>query len=628
MSKYLDILKQYWGYDGFRGIQQEIIESIGRGEDTLGLMPTGGGKSITFQVPTMANDGMCIVVTPLISLMYDQVKNLRQRGIRAAYINMSVGHDEILAILDSCIFGGYKFLYVSPERLSSELFVNKLTRMRVCLIAIDEAHCISQWGHDFRPAYLELSRLRDILPGVPILALTASATPEVAEDIQAQLRFARSNVFRMSFDRPNIIYVARFAKAKDQELLHILKNTQGSSIVYSRSRDGVEYISKFLNKEGLQTTFYHAGLSAELRAKRQKEWSDGRVRIIVATNAFGMGIDKADVRVVIHADVPDSLEAYYQEAGRAGRDGETSYAVMLYDNENISRLRQRVRITFPPRDFIATIYDHICYYFQLAVDDGQGVRREFDLERFCYTFRHYPASVVSAVKLLQHAGYLAFEEDPERASRLYFLIRRDDLYRLDKFNDKQERILNVILRNYGGVFTDEKFISESFVAEISGTTHHEVHEFLTMLAKRGIVRYIPQRSCSLITFLRRRVESSRLHIPQNVYDDSRERYIQRIESVINYAESPYCRGNVILKYFGEKPSTPCGHCDVCKKGLADNQTAEEARMAIRNLVANTPEGVSIESIRNLPYPMPIIEESLDYLLTEGAIAQNGTILTP
>ena len=411
MTDYRKILKQYWGYDNFRGIQEDIIRSIGEGRDTLGLMPTGGGKSITFQVPALAQEGLCLVITPLIALMKDQVKNLRERGIKATAIYSGMTREEIVIALENCIFGNYKFLYVSPERLDTEIFQIKLRSMHVSLITVDESHCISQWGYDFRPAYLKIADIRQLLPGVPVIALTATATPEVVSDIQQRLQFRQENVFRMSFERKNLAYVVRHTEDKESELLHILQRVDGSGIVYTRNRKKTKEISLFLNRNHITATFYHAGLNDETKDSRQKAWLKGEFRVMVATNAFGMGIDKPDVRVVIHADVPDSPEAYFQEAGRAGRDGMKAYAVLLFCTRDKITLKQRVSDTFPEKNYIRKIYEDINFYYQMAMGDGRGCTFAFNIDEFCRNFKHFPVQTDSALKILTRAGYLEYTDE-------------------------------------------------------------------------------------------------------------------------------------------------------------------------------------------------------------------------
>ena len=427
---YQKILKQYWGYDTFRGVQEDIIRHIGNGHDTLGLMPTGGGKSITFQVPTLAQEGLCLVITPLIALMKDQVRNLRDRGIKATAIYSGMTREEIIVALENCIFGNYKFLYISPERLDSEIFQTKLRHMKVCMITVDESHCISQWGYDFRPAYLKIAVIRKMLPDVPVLALTATATPEVVKDIQKKLQFREGGqVFQMSFERKNLAYVVRPTERKQEELLSILNKMDGSAIVYARNRKRTREVSDLLNDNGITATFYHAGLNNDIKDIRQKEWINGKHRVMVATNAFGMGIDKPDVRLVIHIDLPDSPEAYFQEAGRAGRDGQKAYAVLLYAKSDKTLLSKRIADTFPDKEYIRKVYEDINFYYQMAMGDGLGCTFAFNLDEFCCNFKHFPVQADSALKILTRAGYLEYTDEQDNASRLIFTLRRDELYR-------------------------------------------------------------------------------------------------------------------------------------------------------------------------------------------------------
>ena len=484
MNDYRDILKQYWGYDSFRGIQEEIIRSIGAGNDTLGLMPTGGGKSITFQVPALAQEGLCLVVTPLIALMKDQVRNLRSRGIKAAAVYSGMSREEIFVALENCIFGDYKFLYISPERLASELFRQKLGRMKVSMITVDEAHCISQWGYDFRPSYLKIAEIRTLLPGIPVLALTATATPEVVKDIQARLSFTRENVFRMSFERRNLAYVVRRTEDKFGELLHILTHIQGSAIVYTRNRKKTKEVAQFLVQHGISADYYHAGLSDAEKDKRQKDWLKGTFRVMTATNAFGMGIDKPDVRVVLHIDFPDSPEAYFQEAGRAGRDGEKAYAVLLYAKSDKAILNKRVSDTFPDIEYIRKVYQDVNYYYQMAMGDGLGCMYPFNIDEFCHNFKHFPVQVDSALKILTRAGYLEYTDEQDDASRLIFTLQREDLYRIGENSEETERLLRTILRSYTGVFTDYVYINEDTLALRSGLSRQQVYETLVYLSKQ------------------------------------------------------------------------------------------------------------------------------------------------
>lgn len=563
---YLDILKRYWGYDGFRGVQADIVESIGAGHDTLGLMPTGGGKSITFQVPGLALEGVCLVVTPLIALMKDQVAHLRQRGILAAAVYSGMSHDDILGTLENCILGRTKFLYISPERLSSELFRVKLRHMKVSFITVDEAHCISQWGYDFRPAYLEIAEIRKELPQVPVLALTATATPQVADDICRRLSFRESgHVFRMSFERKNLYYYVRRADDKMQELLHILQQTKGSAIVYTRNREHTREVAHALTQQGLTAVYYHAGLTSLDKDVRQQAWSEGEFRIMVATNAFGMGIDKPDVRWVIHMDVPDSVEAYFQEAGRAGRDGKPAYAILLTNAYDKAKLRRRIAEQFPEKTFIAQIYEELSYFLEIALGDGFQVTREFNLETFCREYRHFPVPVVSALNILTRAGYIQYRDEDDAHSRVLFIVTRDELYRLYHVSERAERVLQALLRSYSGLFSQYVTVEEKQLAQQTGLSADEVYEILLDMTRQRILHYVPARRVPRVTYLMRRVESERLVIPPGVYEDRLEQYRQRMDAVIHYLEdTTHCRSQLLLAYFGEESKERCGHCDVCR----------------------------------------------------------------
>lgn len=564
-DRYLQLLRDYWGYDRFRGIQHDIITSIGSGRDTLGLMPTGGGKSVTFQVPALARPGVCLVVTPLIALMKDQVAQLRRRGIKAAAIYSGLSREEIIILLENCIYGDYKFLYISPERLSSPLFLQKLPRIPVSFLTVDEAHCISQWGYDFRPSYTRIADVRRLLPGCPVLALTATATPEVVDDIQHRLAFREPNVFRMSFDRPNLSYVVRTTDDKERELCHILDSLSGSVIVYTRSRKGSRELAAWLTARGYSAVCYHAGLSQAEKDERQQRWTAGAIRIMVATNAFGMGIDKPDVRLVIHLDLPDSPEAYFQEAGRAGRDGLTAYAVLLYNPSDHARLLRRIPDTFPDRDFIRTVYDHLCYYCQMAIGDGLNVTRPFDLAEFCRNFRHFPVPAESALRLLSRAGYIDYAEEQDYPSRLRFLVRRDELYRLPDADPQLEQVVYWVLRTYSGLFADYVTLDESQLARLSGLSREQIYQSLLALSRRRVVHYIPGRRTAFVTFTCRRVGSERITLPPSVYEDRRASFEQRIRAMQAYASSAdRCRSRMLLEYFGQPDAADCGRCDVCR----------------------------------------------------------------
>ena len=630
MNKYQEILKQYWGYDSFRDLQEEIITSIGEGKDTLGLMPTGGGKSITFQVPALAQSGLCIVITPLIALMKDQVQNLRKRGIKALAIYSGMTRQEIVTALENCIFGDYKFLYISPERLDTEIFRIKLRSMKVSMITVDESHCISQWGYDFRPAYLKIAEIRELLPGVPVLALTATATPEVVKDIQSRLNFREENVFRMSFERKNLAYIVRKTDNKTGELLHILKRIDGSAIIYVRNRRRTKEITELLMQEGITADFYHAGLDNAVKDLRQKRWQNGEIRVMVATNAFGMGIDKPDVRIVLHIDLPDSPEAYFQEAGRAGRDGLKAYAVILYAKSDKMTLHKRVADTFPEKEYILQVYEHLQYYYQMAMGDGFQCIREFNLEEFCRKFKYFPVPVDSALKILTQAGYLEYTDEQDNASRILFTIRRDELYKLREMGTEAETLIQTILRSYAGVFTDYAYISEDTLAIRTGLTRQQIYNILVTLTKRRIVDYIPHKKTPYIIYTRERLELRYLHIPASVYEERKARYEARIKAMEEYVTSEsVCRSRMLLRYFGEKNEHNCKQCDVClnrhETDCLPEDSFREMRKQILELLARKslpPAGIAnaIEAERE------DISRVIQYLLEEGELKMQDGML--
>lgn len=630
---YRKILKDYWGYDNFRGIQEDIIRSIGSGRDTLGLMPTGGGKSITFQVPAMAKDGLCIVITPLIALMKDQVRNLRDRGIKAIAIYSGMTREEIIIALENCIFGNYKFLYISPERLDTEIFRIKLRSMKVSLITVDESHCISQWGYDFRPAYLKISEIRNLLPGVPVLALTATATPEVVKDIQQRLAFKEENVFRMSFERKNLAYIVRRTESKQEELLHILKHVDGSAIVYAHNRKRTKEYSQLLNENGITATFYHAGLNNETKDQRQKSWVKGETRVMVATNAFGMGIDKPDVRLVVHVDIPDSPEAYFQEAGRGGRDGKKAYAVLLYARNDNATLKKRITDTFPEKDYIRTVYEHLNYYYQMAMGDGLGCTREFNIDEFCRNFKHFPIQVDSALKILTRAGYLEYTDEQDNNSRLMFTLTKEELYRIHETSPETEKLINIILRSYTGVFTEYAYINEETLSLRTGMTRQQVYDTLISLTRRRILHYIPGKKTPYIIYTRERQEADRLIFTKEVYEDRKESFIRRIEAMTEYAETEdKCRSRMLLLYFGEKNEHNCGQCDVClsshssgiKQGVFD-----EISRAIEETLKEKDMTTSALMEKLESYDKENVTKVLSYLLAEEIIHQkNGMLSLP
>lgn len=623
-TDYKDILKQYWGYDNFRGIQEDIIRSIGEGKDTVGLMPTGGGKSITFQVPALATEGLCLVITPLIALMKDQVQNLRKRGIRALAIYSGMSRNDILRTLENCIFGNYKFLYISPERLDTEIFRIKLQRMKISMITVDESHCISQWGYDFRPAYLKIAEIRQLLPDVPVLALTATATPAVVKDIQARLDFRRENVFRMSFERQNLAYIVRKTENKTGELLHILHKMPGSAIIYVRNRRRTKEITELLHNEGITADFYHAGLDDATKDIRQHRWQTGESRVMVATNAFGMGIDKPDVRIVIHIDLPDSLEAYFQEAGRAGRDGQKAYAVILYAKSDKTTLHKRIPDTFPEKEYIRGVYEHLQYYYQMAMGDGQGCVREFDIEDFCRKFKYFPVPVDSALKILTQAGYLEYTDEQNNSSRLLFTIRRDELYKLREMGEETDKLIQIILRSYTGIFTDYAFINEDSIATRTGLSRRTVYEHLIRLGKLRIVSYIPRKKTPYIIYTRERVEMERLHLSPAVYEERKARYEKRIDAMLEYVSADTaCRSRLLLHYFGETNEHDCGQCDTCislhrKKPSADSPSAEQLTERICRALEQqplTPAALQKQLLADKEH----LTDALHQLLDDGTI---------
>ncbi len=642
MNNYSEILKRYWGYDDFRGIQREIIESIGNGQDTLGLMPTGGGKSITFQVPALAMKGVCIVITPLIALMKDQVHHLHQIGIRAAAIYSGMQHDDILRTLENCILGSTKLLYVSPERLSSQLFQKKLSHMQVSFITVDEAHCISQWGYDFRPSYLVIANIRHLLPQVPILALTATATPRVVDDICSKLTIEDNTqncksatsftVFRMSFERKNLAYLVLNTHDKHYELIHLLEGVNGSAIVYVRSRIHAKEIAEHLSEAGLSATFYHAGLDHAEKDQRQRDWQHDRIRIMVATNAFGMGIDKPDVRIVVHYDCPDSLEAYFQEAGRAGRDGLPAKAFLLYNTSDNSKLQKRIEDTYPPRNYIKDVYEHLAYYYQIATGDGYGVSHEFNIGEFCQRFHHFPIKVHAALQILERAGYIEYDEEADNQARVRFLVGRDDLYRLDRVTPDEERVIIALLRNYGGLFADYGYIDESIIAQKTGLTTPQTYDILKALSERRLISFIPRKQVPYIRYMQRREDKEHIHLSQEIYEDRLEQYRIRINAILNYAQSnDKCRSRQLLEYFGETTAHNCHQCDIClrnERKLVTLEGQEDARQKILSLLADKKRHHITELFR-LQLPTEELDAALEYLVQEEFVCQeDGFIQKP
>ena len=562
--------------------------------------------------------------------MKDQVQNLRQRGIKAVAIYSGMTRQEILIALENCIFGDYKFLYISPERLDTDIFKQKLRAMKISMITVDESHCISQWGYDFRPAYLKIADIRELLPGVAVLALTATATPEVVKDIQSRLKFKEENVFRMSFERKNLAYIVRKVDNKTAELLHILQRMQGSAIVYVRSRRRTKEITELLMNEGITADFYHAGLDNAVKDLRQKRWQSGEVRVMVATNAFGMGIDKPDVRIVLHLDLPDSPEAYFQEAGRAGRDGEKAYAVILYSKSDKTTLHKRVVDTFPDKEYILNVYEHLQYYYQMAMGDGFQCIREFNLEEFCRKFKYFPVPVDSALKILTQAGYLEYTDEQDNSSRILFTIRRDELYKLREMGKEAEALIQSILRSYTGVFTDYAYISEESLAVRTGLTRQQIYNILVTLTKRRIVDYIPRKKTPYIIYTRERLELRFLHIPPSVYEERKARYEARIKAMEEYVTTEnICRSRMLLRYFGEKNEHNCGQCDVClSKRATDNlseESYEEVKRQILDLLSHSPL-TPAETADQIKAEKEDIGQVIRYLLDEGELKMQDGML--
>ena len=627
-QKLLEALKKYWHYDSFRPMQREAMESILSGRDTLVLMPTGGGKSIIYQLPTLVSDGLCIVVTPLIALMKDQVDRLRRMGIPAVAVHSGLSNRQIDIALDNCIYGDVKFLYVAPERLSSEMFRLRVDRMNVSILAIDEAHCISQWGYDFRPSYLRIKELRRFMPDTPILALTASATPRVAQDIIEQLEFAEPNILQSSFLRPNLSYSVRQTDDKEGQLLRIINNVPGCGIVYVRMRNTAERVANFLIEQGYSASFYHGGLPNAERDMRQDEWVSGKTRIMVATNAFGMGIDKRDVRFVVHYTMSDSLESYYQEAGRAGRDGERSYAVILMASDDNKRIAEIFEKEFPDIELIRSVYHELCSYLGVAIGDGKEASFVFNIYEFCRHIKLPIITVHNIIKLLQLNGYMTLIEDCEHPARVMFMVTRDELYQVKMQSEKEEEILRSMLRLYSGIFSEFRPIDEMEIASQSKHSHTDVHDLLKRLWRANIIRYIPTNHDPLIFLDEERLPARDIYISPATYSHRKTLMLERFNHLLHYAnEEQECRSRIIEKYFCDKMSEPCGICDNClahkrREKSAPTQSFEEQ---ILTLLANKPMHIK-ELIAQIRGNEQSIIEAIRQLSEKGAISAEGSKL--
>jgi ATP-dependent DNA helicase RecQ len=609
ITNYQATLKKFWGYDSFRPLQEEIIRSVISGKDTLGLMPTGGGKSLTFQVPAMTMPGLCLVITPLIALMKDQVENLKKLEIKAVAIHSGCTRDEIDVALNNCLYGGYKFLYVSPERLVTELFRIRFQEMSINLITVDEAHCISQWGYDFRPSYLKIAELRRYHPQVPILALTATATHKVIEDIQLRLAFREKNLLKTSFRRENLIYAVKYSENKDRDVIEMVKKLKGSGIVYVRSRRKSIDISRILQQEGISAAYYNAGLEHPARNEVQRNWTIGKTRIIVATNAFGMGIDKSDVRFVIHTDLPDSPEAYFQEAGRAGRDGNKSYAILLSATSDATTVNHRILVNFPDITHIKNTYAALCNYLQIPVGGGKGMSYDFDINDFARTYRYSVYTAFSALKILELEGYLELTEEINNPSRIKFILDRDDLYRFQVSNSTFDAFIKLLLRSYTGVFTEYATIDETMLAKRANVNQDVVRQYLNKLVALHVISYLPQKRSPMVVFFEERLDEKSIYVSKENYQTRRNRYEERANAILGYSlRKDKCRSQALLEYFGEPNSPVCGECDVCRANNETTLNQEEFKLIRDDLLGV----IAVEpiSLEKLIEKVPINREKL------------------
>ena len=627
-----NILNKYWGYTGFRELQEDIIMSVLEGHDTLGLMPTGGGKSITFQVPTLAMEGLALVITPIISLMKDQVDNLRVRGIKATYLHSGLTMSERRKAIERCVNGNYKFLYISPERLGSDSFIEQVKQMNVCLIVVDEAHCISQWGYDFRPSFLKIADIRKVKPKAPVLALTATATPLVVNDIQEKLNLTRQNVFAKSFVRDNLSYVVRRTEDKIGQLVRIVHSVPGTSIVYVRSRKKTKQISDELNSRGISADYYHAGITNEEKEDKQNRWKSGELRVIVATNAFGMGIDKPDVRSVVHIDIPNSLEEYYQEAGRAGRDGKRSYVVLLVSRTDKAALKKRIAESFPDKQFVKDVYEKVSDFLKIFVGEGYMQTCDFNFALFCKQFQLPLSPTHNALKILTRAGYIDYIEEIDTQARVMIKANKEDLYHIPPTsNVNVDVVLQALLRNYTGLFADYVFINEPLISYKTGISEHDIYESLIILTKMHILHYIPRKRTPYIIYTTARENKSDLIIPKYAYQDLKERLEERINAVIRYAYAEEgCRESIITNYFGENIVRRCGCCDLCiDEKKKHNHSDKDIQDGILYMTSLKPRSAQ-EIVDTLSFPHEEVYAMLRFLVEEGFVQKlsDGTFKNP
>jgi ATP-dependent DNA helicase RecQ len=625
IEPYKQILTKYWGFTSFKPLQEEIIRSVAQGRDTLGLMPTGGGKSITFQVPALAQEGICLVITPLIALMKDQVNRLNDLEIKSIAIHSGMSGEEIDNALENCIFGDYKFMYVSPERISTRIFQAKVTRLNLSLVAIDEAHCISQWGYDFRPSYLKIASLRDhISEKVPFLALTASATPQVIEDIMKKLAFREKNVLKTSFDRKNISYLVRKVEEKGNYLIKTLQKIKGSGIVYVRSRKRCKEVAELLVANGISADFYHAGLTNDLRDKKQASWTIGETRVIIATNAFGMGIDKSEVRFVIHWDIPDSIESYFQESGRAGRDGKSAFAVLLYTPADKTRLRDTIRKKFPPIEKIKDTYEALCNYLQVPLGSGKDNVFDFNMYDLVAKYRLPVIETYNSLQFLQREGYMEFTEEINNPSRLHFIVSRDDLYKFQVANESFDGFIKLLLRSYTGMFSEFVPVNEEALSRKSAATRDTIYQYLVKLSSLNIIRYIPGKKTALVIFTEERLVRKALMISPDNYLHVKEKYEIRLNKMIEYADSDeHCRSVYLLNYFGEE-SDRCGICDVCRERNELDLSKYEFDLILEEIksILSERNPDAEELVKQIDYPEDRVIKVIRWLLDHNKIVQD------